>query len=195
MHTTHFTVVDSAGNAVANTYTLNDLYGSKVTVKGTGILLNDEMDDFTSAPGKPNQYGLIQGERNAVGPKKRPLSSMTPTFVLRPDGSLWFALGARGGPHIITAVLQAIINVVDHQMNIQQAIDAPRLHHQWLPDEVYWEPFGISVDSRAILEQYGHRFREKSAFNSSMTGIMIEETTNVRLGAIDMRGDGVAMGY
>jgi gamma-glutamyltranspeptidase/glutathione hydrolase len=194
-NTTHFTVVDAAGNAVTNTYTLNDLYGSKVTVKGTGILLNDEMDDFTSAPGKPNQYGLIQGERNAVAPKKKPLSSMVPTFVLRPDGSLWFAVGARGGPHIITAVLQTIINVVDHQMNLQQAIDAPRLHHQWLPDEVYWEPFGISADTRNILENMGHRFREKSAFNSSMTGIMIEEGTNVRLGAIDMRGDGVAMGY
>lgn len=194
-HTTHFTVVDAAGNAVTNTYTLNDLYGSKVTVKGTGILLNDEMDDFASAPGKPNQYGLIQGEKNAVGAKKRPLSSMSPTFVLRPDGSLWFAVGARGGPHIITAVLQTIINVVDHQMNLQQAIDAPRLHHQWLPDEVYWEPFGISADTRNILENMGHRFREKSAFNSSMTGIMIEEGTNVRLGAIDMRGDGVAMGY
>jgi gamma-glutamyltranspeptidase/glutathione hydrolase len=195
MNTTHFTVVDAAGNAVANTYTLNDLYGSKATVKGAGILLNDEMDDFTSMPGKANLYGLVQGERNAVAPKKRPLSSMTPTFVLRPDGSLWFALGGRGGPHIITAVLQAIINIVDHQMNLQQAIDAPRLHHQWLPDEVYWEPFGISADTRAIMEQMGHKFREKSAFNSAMTGIMIEEGTNVRLGAIDMRRDGAAIGY
>jgi gamma-glutamyltranspeptidase/glutathione hydrolase len=116
-------------------------------------------------------------------------------FVVRPDGSLWFALGARGGPHIITAVLQTIINIIDHQMNLQQAIDAPRLHNQWLPDEVNWEPFAVSADTRGILEQMGHHFREKSAFNSSMTGIMIEEGTNVRLGAIDMRGDGVAMGY
>ncbi|MEO6392479.1 MAG: gamma-glutamyltransferase [Pyrinomonadaceae bacterium] len=194
-NTTHFTVVDAAGNAVANTYTLNDLYGSKVTVKGTGILLNDEMDDFASIPGKPNMYGLVQGERNAVGSKKRPLSSMSPTFVLRPDGSLWFALGARGGPHIITSVLQAILNVIDHQMNIQQAIDAPRLHHQWLPDEVEWEPFGISVDTRAILERLGHRFKEKSAYKAAVTAIMIEEGTNVRLGAVDARGDGAAIGY
>lgn len=194
-NTTHFTVIDAAGNAVANTYTLNDLYGSKATFTGTGILLNDEMDDFTSAPGKPNMYGLIQGQKNAVGPRKRPLSSMTPTFVLRPDGSLWFALGGRGGPNILTGVLQTIINVVDHQMNIQQAVDAPRLHHQWMPDEVLWEPFGISADTRAILERMGHKFRDKSEFRSSLTAIMVEEGTNARLGAIDMRGDGVAIGY
>ncbi|HEV7842619.1 MAG TPA: gamma-glutamyltransferase, partial [Pyrinomonadaceae bacterium] len=131
--TTHFTVVDSEGNAVANTYTLNESYGSKVVAKGTGILLNNEMDDFAAKPGTPNTYGLIQGERNAVGPRKRPLSAMTPTFVLRKDGSLWFAVGSPGGPRIINAVLQIIVNVIDYDMNIQQAIDAPRIHHQWLP--------------------------------------------------------------
>src|SRR5215218_7223949 len=139
--TTHFTVVDAEGNCVSNTYTLNDSYGSKVVIKGTGILMNDEMDDFAAKPGTPNMFGLIQGERNAVAPRKRPLSAMTPTFVLRPDGTLWFAVGSPGGPTIINTVLQVITNVIDFDMNIQQAIDAPRIHHQWLPDEITYEPF------------------------------------------------------
>jgi gamma-glutamyltranspeptidase/glutathione hydrolase len=195
MDTTHFTVVDTAGNVVTNTYTINDLYGSAVTAKGTGILLNDEMDDFAAQPGKPNMFGLIQGEKNSVQPKKRPLSSMTPAIVLRKDGSLWFALGARGGPRIITAVLQTIINMVDHDMNIQQAIDAPRIHHQWFPDEILHEPYGMSSDTRRILEKFGHNFAEKAAFSASATGIAIEEKTGVRLGAIDSRSDGEAIGF
>ena len=133
--TTHFTVVDAEGNAVANTYTLNNSYGSAAVAKGTGIILNDEMDDFAAKPGTPNMYGLIQGERNAVAPQKRPLSAMTPTIVLRKDGSLWFTVGSPGGPTIINTVLCVITNVVDYGMNIQQAIDAPRIHHQWLPDD------------------------------------------------------------
>jgi len=145
METTNFTVADSAGNVVANTYTLNDLYGSAVTVKGTGMLLNDEMDDFAAQPGKPNMFGLIQGEKNSVQPGKRPLSSMTPTIVLKKDGSLWFAVGARGGPRIISAVIQTVINVIDHGMDIQEAIDAPRIHHQWMPDEILFEPYGMSL--------------------------------------------------
>jgi gamma-glutamyltranspeptidase / glutathione hydrolase len=193
--TTHFTVVDPAGNAVSNTYTINDLYGSAVTVKGVGVLLNDEMDDFAARPGRPNLFGLIQGERNAVQPRKRPLSSMTPTIVLRRDGSLWFALGARGGPRIITAVLQSVINVIDHDMNIQQALDAPRVHHQWFPDEVLSEPFGISADTQRALEGRGHVFDDKPTYVASATGIMIEEKTGVRLGAIDSRSDGEAIGY
>ncbi len=193
--TTHFTVVDADGNAVSNTYTINDLYGSGVTIKGTGIVMNDEMDDLAPQPGKPNAYGLVQGESNAVAPKKRPLSSMTPTFVLRKDGSLWFALGARGGPRIITAVLQAIINIIDHEMDIQEAIDTPRIHHQWLPDEITSEPFGMSSDTKRALIVFGHTFAKREAFNASATAIMIEETTGVRLGAIDSRGDGEAVGY
>ena len=110
---THFSVVDAAGNVVANTYTINDLFGSGVTAKGTGVLLNDEMDDFTARPGTPNRWGAIQGEQNRVEPRKRPLSSMTPTIVLRKDGSVWFAVGARGGTRIINAVLQIVLNVVD----------------------------------------------------------------------------------
>ncbi|MGH9959550.1 MAG: gamma-glutamyltransferase, partial [Pyrinomonadaceae bacterium] len=134
--TTHFTVVDVQGNAVANTYTLNDWFGSGVVAKGTGVVMNNEMDDFAAKPGTPNLYGLIQGERNAVAPRKRPLSAMTPTFVMRKDGTLWFTVGTPGGPTIINTVLQVITNVIDYDMNIQQAIDAPRIHHQWLPDEL-----------------------------------------------------------
>ena len=194
METTHFTVVDNDGNAVTNTYTINDLYGSAVTAKGTGVLLNDEMDDFAASPGKANLYGLIQGENNSVQPKKRPLSSMTPAIVLRKDGSLWFALGARGGPRIITAVLQSIINVIDHDMNIQQAIDAPRIHHQWFPDEIVYEPFGMSSDTKSALEKLGHNFAPRPTNIASATGIMIDEK-GVRLGAIDSRSDGEAIGY
>ena len=194
MDTTHFTVVDAAGTVVTNTYTLNDLYGSRVTAKGTGVLLNDEMDDFAARPGKPNMFGLVQGERNAIQPGKRPLSSMTPTIVLRKDGSFWFALGARGGPRIISAVLQTIINVIDHDMDIQAAIDAPRIHHQWLPDEILYERYGMSPDTLAVLTDLGHKFAEKPDYVASATGVMINEK-RVRLGAIDQRSDGTAVGY
>lgn len=195
MDTTHFTVVDKDGNVVTNTYTINDLYGSAVTAKGTGVLLNDEMDDFAARPGKANMFGLIQGENNSVQPGKRPLSSMTPTIVLRKDGSVWFALGARGGPRIITAVLQSTINMIDHKMNIQEAIDAPRIHHQWFPDHIYFEPFGLTPDTRNILEKMGHKFNDSPGNLASATGIAIEEKTGVRLGAIDSRSDGEAVGY
>lgn len=195
MDTTHFTVVDADGNVVSNTYTINDLYGSAVTAKGTGVLLNDEMDDFAAQPGKPNMFGLIQGENNSVQPKKRPLSSMTPTIVLRKDGSVWFALGARGGPRIISAVLQATINMIDHDMNLQEALDAPRIHHQWFPDHIYFEPFGLSSDTRSVLERLGHKFNSTAGGLASATGIAIEDKTQVRLGAIDSRSDGEALGY
>ncbi len=195
MDTTHFTVVDAQGNAVANTYTLNDLYGSGVVAKGTGVILSDTMDDFAARPGTPNMYGLIQGERNTIAPRKRPLSTQTPTFVLRRNGTLWFAAGARGGPRIINSVLQIIINVIDHGMNIQQAIDAPRIHHQWLPDELLYEPYGLSTDTLRALEERGHKLAEKPVNIASATGIMIEENTNVRLGAVDPRSDGEPAGY
>ena len=194
--TTHFTVVDAEGNAVANTYTLNGGYGSGVVAKGTGILLNNEMDDFAAKPGTPNAYGLIQGENNAVAARKRPLSAMTPTFVLRKDGSLWFAVGSPGGPTIINTVLQVITNIVDFDMNIQQAIDAPRIHHQWLPDEVAYEPLGLSADTKRALEARGHKFVAKPKYMGDAEGIMIEEKTGVRLGASDPRGaDSAAIGY
>lgn len=198
LDTTHFSVVDAEGNAVANTYTINDIYGSGVTVKRTGILLNDEMDDFTTSPGTPNLWGVIQGERNAIQGDKRPLSSMTPTVVLRKDGSFWFAVGARGGGRITTTVLQVIINVIDHGMNLQQALDAPRIHHQWFPDEILFEPFGMSSDTRRSLEARGHKLVPQRAwpFNiGSAEAVMIEEGTGVRLGACDPRYDGSAAGY
>jgi gamma-glutamyltranspeptidase/glutathione hydrolase len=193
--TTHFTVVDAEGNCVSNTYTLNDSYGSKVVMKGTGILMNNEMDDFAAKPGTPNAYGLIQGERNAVAPRKRPLSAMTPTFVMRKDGTLWFAVGSPGGPTIINTVMQVITNVIDFDMNIQQAVDAPRIHHQWLPDEIVYEPFGLSADTFRALEQKGHRLVEKPRYMGDAQGIMIEEKTGVRLGASDPRNYGEPVGY
>jgi gamma-glutamyltranspeptidase/glutathione hydrolase len=193
--TTHFTVVDSEGNAVANTYTLNNSYGSAVVAKGTGLLMNDEMDDFAAKPGTPNLYGLIQGERNAVAPRKRPLSAMTPTFVLRKDGSLWFTVGSPGGPTIINTVLDVITNVIDYGMNIQQAIDAPRIHHQWLPDELVFEPYGLSGDTQNALLARGHKLA-KPRYLGDAEGIMIEEKTGRRLGATDpRRSDGLAVGY
>jgi gamma-glutamyltranspeptidase / glutathione hydrolase len=193
--TTHFTVVDAEGNAVANTYTLNNSYGSAAVAKGTGLLLNDEMDDFAAKPGTPNLYGLIQGERNAVAPRKRPLSAMTPTIVLRKDGSLWFTAGSPGGPTIINTVLCIITNVIDYEMNIQQAIDFPRIHHQWLPDELVGEPFGLSGDTQRALTARGHTLA-KLRYLGDAEGIMIEEKTGMRLGATDpRRSDGQAVGY
>ena len=193
--TTHFTVVDADGNAVANTYTLNNSYGSAAVALGTGIILNDEMDDFAAKPGTPNMYGLIQGERNAVAPRKRPLSAMTPTLVLRKDGSLWFTVGSPGGPTIINTVLCVISDVIDYDMNIQQAIDAPRIHHQWLPDEFVWEPYGLSGDTLRALSVRGHKLA-KPRYLGDAEGIMIEEKTGIRLGATDpRRSDGMAVGY
>ena len=193
--TTHFTVVDAQGNAVSNTYTLNNSYGSAAMAKGTGLLLNDEMDDFAAKPGTPNMYGLIQGERNAVAPKKRPLSAMTPTIVLRKDGSLWFTVGSPGGPTIINTVFCIITNVIDYEMNIQQAIDFPRIHHQWLPDELVGEPFGLSGDTQRALTSRGHKLA-KLRYLGDAEGIMIEEKTGMRLGATDpRRSDGQAVGY
>jgi gamma-glutamyltranspeptidase/glutathione hydrolase len=193
--TTHFTIVDGEGNAVANTYTLNNSYGSAAMAKGTGLLLNDEMDDFAAKPGTPNLYGLIQGERNAVAPRKRPLSAMTPTIVLRKDGSFWFTVGSPGGPTIINTVLCVITNVIDYDMNIQQAIDAPRIHHQWLPDELVGEPSGFSSDTQRALTGRGHTLG-KLRYLGDAEGIMIEEKTGVRLGATDpRRSDGLAVGY
>ncbi len=192
--TTHYTVMDKDGTVVSNTYTINDLYGSRVTIKGTGILMNDEMDDFAARPGVPNIYGLVQGERNKIEGGKRPLSSMTPTIVLKKDGTFWFATGARGGPRIISAVMQTVINVIDHDMDIQDAIDSPRIHHQWLPDEIRYEPYGLSPDTMAILAAYGHKFINRPAGVGEATGIMLMNS-GMKMGAIDTRSDGEAIGY
>jgi len=192
--TTHFTVIDAEGNVVTNTYTLNGGYGSGATARGTGILLNNEMDDFTSKPGVPNAYGLLQSENNAIAPRKRPLSAMTPTIVLK-DGKVWFAIGSPGGPTIINTVLQVIVNVVDFGMNIQQAIDAPRFHHQWMPDRIQFEPMGINRDTRIALERKGHVFAEKPGNMGDAEGVMIDPKSGMRLGASDPRSGGVPVGY
>jgi gamma-glutamyltranspeptidase / glutathione hydrolase len=198
--TTHFTIVDAEGNIVSNTYTLNDSYGSGATIKGAGFLINDEMDDFTSKVGVPNDYGLMQGEANAIAPKKRPLSSMTPTIVLK-DGKPFFAIGSPGGPTIINTVLQVILNVIDFGMDMQAAIDAPRVHHQWLPDFIFWEEFGMNPDTREKLEKMGHAFRPIPGASRSPSeigdahGVMIDPETGVRLGASDPRLGGVAVGW
>ncbi|MFY9556714.1 MAG: gamma-glutamyltransferase [Blastocatellia bacterium] len=192
--TTHFTVIDQEGNVVSNTYTLNGGYGSGVTARGTGVLLNNEMDDFTSKPGVPNAYGLLQSENNAIAPRKRPLSAMTPTIVMK-DGRVWFAIGSPGGPTIINTVLQVIVNIVDFGMNIQQAIDAPRFHHQWMPDRIDFEPLGINRDTRIALEKKGHVFTEKPRHMGDAEGIMIDPKIGMRLGASDPRSGGVPVGY
>ena len=199
--TTHFSVVDAQGNAVSNTYTLNFLYGSGVTAVGTGVLLNDEMDDFSSRPNTPNGFGLIQGENNAIAPRKRPLSSMTPT-ILTLNGKLLLVLGSPGGPTIINTVLQVIVDVVDHHMTLAQAVAAPRLHHQWLPDLIRYEPGAVPPPVRTRLEAKGHRFApEVGAFPGSPTwgdaeGILVDPVTGERGGASDPRSkDAKAVGY
>lgn len=185
-NTTHFSVVDAEGNAVANTYTLNSSFGSGVTVTGAGFLLNNEMDDFTSKPGVPNAFGLIQGEANAIAPNKRPLSSMTPTFVLK-DGQLMIVLGSPGGPTIINTVMETILNVVEFGMTIQQAIDAPRFHHQWMPDRIDYEWNALNDDTRLLLQAMGYKFALKPASIGSCQGIFIDPSTGHRLAGVDRR--------
>jgi gamma-glutamyltranspeptidase / glutathione hydrolase len=200
-HTTHYSVVDSAGNAVAVTTTLNDLFGSRVTAEGLGFLLNDEMDDFTSKPGTPNMFGLLQGEANAIAPGKRPLSAMAPTIVLK-DGRLFMVLGSRGGPRIITAVAEVLVNVIDYGMNIQQAVDAPRFHHQWMPDVLRVEKDGFSPAVGNRLAAMGHRIEEGYSERSKWRGhwgdvecVAVDSKTGERLGASDSRYEGKAVGY
>ncbi|TIM07094.1 gamma-glutamyltransferase [Mesorhizobium sp.] len=202
--TTHYSIVDNDGNAVAVTYTLNGSFGAAVVADGTGILLNNEMDDFTQKPGVPNLYGLVQGEANAIAPRKTPLSSMSPTIVAK-DGKPFMVIGSPGGSRIITITLAAIVNVVDHGMNIQEAIDAPRIHHQWLPDTVYVEPFGLSPDTEKLLAGMGYRLDVTDATWGQAAGILvggkslaeIEKGGGARYnGAIDSRAaSGEAIGY
>jgi gamma-glutamyltranspeptidase/glutathione hydrolase len=191
--TTHFNIVDSDGNAVAVTYTLNDGYGSGVTVPGLGFLLNDEMDDFAAKPGSENLFQLTAGETNAIQPGKRPVSSMTPTIVLR-DDKLFLMLGAPGGSRIINGVLQVLLNVVDFHMNVQDAVDWPRFHHQWMPDVLYVEQ-GISPDTQSILRGMGHKL---SSLEGSPVVARVEAILNDGgwlQGGTDKRGNGKAEGY
>ena len=192
-NTTHYSVVDAAGNAVAVTTTLNDIFGSRVTAEGLGFLLNDEMDDFASKQGVPNSYGLIQGPANEIAAGKRPLSAMTPTIVLK-DGKLFMVLGSPGGPRIITTVANILIGVVDFGMNIQEAVNAPRFHHQWLPDSIRLEKVGFSPDTIRMLSAMGHKL-DFSSYWSDGECIAIDQKTGERLGATDARNNGKAIGY
>jgi len=194
LETTHYSVVDGEGGAVATTTTINGSYGSGVTIPGAGFLMNNEMDDFSSKPGYPNSYGLIQGKANSVGPKKRPLSAMTPTLVKK-GGKLWMVLGSPGGPTIINTVFQIILNVVDHEMGIQEAVDAPRVHHQWLPDSLVAERGAVVRDVQRALERRGHKITIRSSIGDAHS-ILIDPETGVRLGAPDPRvGESKASGF
>ncbi|EAW1759018.1 gamma-glutamyltransferase [Salmonella enterica subsp. enterica] len=190
--TTHFSVVDKDGNAVAVTYTLNTTFGTGIVAGNTGILLNNQMDDFSAKPGVPNVYGLVGGEANAVGPKKRPLSSMSPTIVVK-DGKTWLVTGSPGGSRIITTVLQMVVNTIDFGMNVAEATNAPRFHHQWLPDELRVEK-GFSPDTLNLLEQKGQKVALKEAMGSTQS-IMVGPDGEL-YGASDPRSvDDLTAGY
>ena len=182
--------MDAEGNAVAVTYTLNNGFGSAVTAAKLGFLLNDEMDDFAAKPGEPNLFGLIQGEANAIQPRKTPLSSMTPTIVLR-DGKLYLVVGSPGGPTIINTVLEVLVNVIDFGMNIADAVDAPRLHHQWMPDVLRVEP-GFSPDTVALLKARGHTV-EIEDHQGEVAAIRVQD--GWLEGDADPRTEGTAKGY
>ena len=191
--TTHYSIYDSSGTAVSVTTTINDSYGSKTVVGGAGFFLNDEMDDFSAKPGEPNMFGLIGGEANAVAPEKRPLSSMTPTIV-RKDGLPYLVVGSPGGGTIITVVAQTIMNVLDFGMPIREAIDAPRLHSQWLPEGFVCERFALSREALEELERRGHEFRGTRSLGL-VEGILVDRERGVVFGASDRRGSGKAAGY
>ena len=171
--TTHYSIADQYGNVVTNTYTINFSYGSGIVVPGTGMLLNNEMDDFTAKPGSPNGYGLIQGEANAVSPGSRPLSSMTPTLVFK-DGKPWLATGSPGGSQIITTVVQTLLNMMAFDMTLGLATSSPRIHHQWMPDHALVEP-GISVDTTNLLEQSKHTIIRSNSTTGRVNSVQIED--------------------
>jgi gamma-glutamyltranspeptidase/glutathione hydrolase len=203
--TTHFSAVDAAGNVVSITYTLNGLFGNGVTVRGAGVLLNNEMDDFTSKVGVANMFGLMQAAANAIAPGKRPLSAMTPTVVVK-DGKPFLATGSPGGPTIINTVLQVLTNVIDFNFTVTRAVDAPRFHHQWQPDTIRQEPYFTSPDTLAQLRAMGHHFQLSRLYANSpeaegrsmgdAESIMVDPKTGLRLGANDLRSaDSAAIGY
>jgi gamma-glutamyltranspeptidase/glutathione hydrolase len=200
--TTHYSIIDKDGNAVSVTYTLNEWFGARVTAAGTGVLLNDEMDDFTAKLGVPNVYGLVQGQANAIAPGKRPLSSMSPTIVTR-DGKPVMIVGTPGGSRIITVVVHTILNVIDYGMNIQEAVDTPRFHQQWLPEATNLEKFALSPDTQKILADMGHKFSGPQPANH-IAAILVGAPAlggkpvgrNRYYGANDpRRGSGLAAGY
>ena len=191
--TTHYSIIDKDGNAISNTYTINFSYGSGLVAEGTGVLMNNEMDDFSAKPGVPNAYGLVGGDANAVQAGKRPLSSMTPTIVNK-DGQVWLVTGSPGGARIITTVLQVVMNMIDHDMNVAEASAAPRIHHQWLPDQLRIEE-GISVDTQRALQAKGHVLSLEEVMGSTQS-VMRDPETGFLLGASDPRRAGAAtVGY
>jgi gamma-glutamyltranspeptidase/glutathione hydrolase len=199
-HTTHYSVVDAEGDAVSVTTTINDWFGSRVTADGLGFLLNDEMDDFSAKPGVANSDGLIQGAANAIGPGKRPLSSMTPTIVVH-DGQPFLVLGSPGSSKIITTVANVLMGVVDYGMNIQEAVDAPRFHTQWLPDVLNVEQW-FSPDTVQVLRKMGYNVKfglhdgeSFSPYWSEAECIAVDPKSGERLGASDYRSNGKAVGY
>jgi gamma-glutamyltranspeptidase/glutathione hydrolase len=175
--TTHYSIVDKDGNAVAVTYTINANFGAKVIAGDTGFFLNDEMDDFTTKPGAPNLFGLVQGKKNAIQPGKRPLSSMTPTIVAK-DGRTFMVIGSPGGARIITITLEAVMNVIDYGLDPQEAIDAPRFHHQWLPDEVFVEPLALSPDTRKMLSEMGYKITEQAVWGAAEAIMMLPQAAS-----------------
>jgi len=191
--TTHYSVIDKFGNAVSTTTTLNSSYGSKIVVEGAGFLLNNEMDDFSSKPGAPNQFGLIGSEANKIEPGKRMLSSMCPTIILK-NNKPFLVLGSPGGSTIPTVVLQVILNVIDFGMDIQEAIDKPRIHHQWLPDRIDYEKFGLTQDVKSALIKMGQFIGEERILGR-VEGIEYDNQNKIFLGASDPRGFGAAIGY
>ncbi len=189
-HTSHVSVADAEGNAVALTTTVNGWFGSCVVVPGTGILLNDQMGDFDAAPGAPNLFGLVGGGANAVAPGKVPLSSMSPTLVLDPQGRLLLAVGSSGGSTIPSTVAQVVVNLLDHHMRLDDALAAPKVHHQWLPDRIDAEPWALDADTAAALRARGHELSVRARPFGNPQAVMIDWATGWRLGASDPRGEG-----
>ena len=191
--TTHYSIVDAEGNAVSVTTTVNSFFGSKVTVAGAGFLLNNDMDDLAAKPGTPNQFGLVQGENNAIAPGKRMLSSMSPSIALDPDGELFMVTGTPGGATIITSVFQTLSNVVDHGMGVVAAVEAPRIHHQHLPDQIFHEPGGLAPETVAALEALGHTVVEAGRLQADIQMILVEDGKLTSWS--DPRRGGAARGY
>jgi gamma-glutamyltranspeptidase/glutathione hydrolase len=193
MHTTHYAVVDAKGNAVSTTTTLNGAYGSATFVDGAGFFLNNEMDDFAAQPGKANQFGLVQGEANAIQPGKRMLSAMSPTIVLDPQGKLFMVVGAAGGPTIITGVAQVILNVIDHRMSLADAMFAPRVHDQAWPDSLTYERGGLTTTAMDSLERMGHRLRPIGGLTN--VNAVMRNGASGWVGVYEPRSTGEAAGY
>lgn len=192
--TTHYSIVDRFGNAVAVTTTLNTNYGSKVYVKGGGFFLNNQMDDFSIKPGEPNTYGLVGSEKNAIAPNKRMLSSMSPTIIEK-DGKLFMVIGTPGGSTIITSVLQCFLNVAEYGMTMQQSVSKPRFHHQWLPDDVMYEPKGFAPEVIAHLKAKGYKPREENFVIIGKVDAILVQPDGTLEGGADPRGDDTAVGY